>query len=147
MFRIGFTLEVDYLNGDKLSEIVRLLNLHAEIIFSNNDYGDEIYEIIIGLICVEPNLQSLGFLVPRKARFRKSITTKLIAGGTVTHERVLSWDVNLDRALVLNMDIQAAHNYVVDSVLENLAHLDKYKRFDRIKFESDLQKLKKIYEK
>ena len=142
MLRMGFTLEVDHLVGDRLVEIVRQLNDRAENIFLNDDYGDEIYEIIIGLICVEPSLQSLGFFAPRKARFRKSITTKLIAGGTVTRERVLSWDVNLNRAEVLTMDIQAMQNYVVDSVLKNLAHLNKYKEFDRIKFAADLQKLK-----
>jgi hypothetical protein len=142
MFRMGFTLEVDHLVGDRLGEIVRQLNDRAENIFLNEDYGSEIYEVIIGLICVEPSLQSLGFLVPRKARFRKSITTKLIAGGTVTSERVLTWDVNLDRAEVLTTDTHAMQNYVVDSVLKNLAHLNKYRGFDRIKFEADLQKLK-----
>jgi hypothetical protein len=142
MLRMGFTLEVDHLVGDRLVEIVRQLNDRAENIFLNEDYVDEIYEIIIGLICVEPSLQSLGFLAPRKARFRKSITTKLMAGGTVTREGVLVWDVNLDRAEVLTMDIHAMQNYIVDSVLKNLEHLNKYKGFDRIKFEADLQKLK-----
>jgi hypothetical protein len=142
VLRMGFTLEVDHLVGDRLGEIVRQLNDRAGNIFLNEDYGDEIYEIIIGLICVEPRLQSLGFLAPRKARFRKSITTKLIAGGTITRERVLSWDVNLDRAEVLTMDIPAMQNYIVDSVLRNLAHLNRYEGFNRIKFEADLQELR-----
>ncbi len=130
---------------NKLNPTVQHLNMRAKELFSTKAYGGEILEMTIGLICVEEEYQKLGFLTVRKPRFQKTRkeTKSSLGGGVIVREKYLTWDVNLNLGYVLEAENQSQIlDYVIDTVLTNLSHLNKYRKFDKEIFMKDLSTLK-----
>ena len=143
MFKLAFTLETSHNVDGLVSRVVQRLNRRAADLFSQKKYGEDIYEIIIGLICVEPSVQAMGFLLPRKPRLQKKRReTKLLDGRLVVSEKLMTWDVNLDHSMVQGMNEAQFFNYLISTVEESLMHLKKYKNFSADKFADDFEQLR-----
>ena len=59
MFKLAFTLETSHNVDGLVSRVVQRLNRRSDDLFSQKKYGEDIYEIIIGLICVEQSVQEM----------------------------------------------------------------------------------------
>jgi hypothetical protein len=127
---------------EKKIEIVTSISEKLRLYFSDLNYGSDLKEILIGIICVAPEFEK--FNQPRKPKyieFRKSMTNGL----EVVEEKVFIYEIVIDyEDFYFNNDSDNI-SYLINELLKSLKILDnlpkKIKNFNKEQFINDFEKL------
>jgi len=119
------------------------LSEELETFFEKRNYGEDVKEIIIGIICVSKNFEP--FFNPRKPRYIKG---KRIIKSKYTKqeyeiEKCFEYDIKLDFETFKKVTEAEAKKILVEEILKSLSVLDEFnskiKNFDTTNFKNDLK--------
>jgi hypothetical protein len=136
--KFGLALNISYdINGDAFQ------SLHTELLtlLSYKDYGQDIKELYIGIICVHPDFDP--FFKPRKPKYTSE--KKRYEEDRVVYEleKTLEYDIRFDHALILKSTTEEIRHITAQAILNSLTVFNKYKAkikdFDRAAFKADLE--------
>ena len=90
--KFALTIEASTGVSDKTNLIIGLSNRLSQY-FSNKDYGEDIKQILIGVICVAPEFEWFSTIrKPRYKFYRKYIRDN----SEIIEDRVFSFEVKID---------------------------------------------------
>lgn len=144
--KIKITLEIDSSFAFKFDDINNM-SIDLENYFRNKDYGTDVKEIFIGLICIETSSDVNHLFKVRKPKYIdfKKIVSRL-TGQEIVIQKNFSYDLKLDYRTLDDFKqsnqkdgLKILALELINS-LENLNFLSKkVKSFERIKFENDFK--------
>lgn len=109
--------------------------------FMNKDYGNDLKEIAIGVICVSIGFEN--FFKPRKPKYTKDVKKVESEGFSYEIEKCLEYDVKLDFATFKNSTEEENRKLLAREILSSLSVLggmkSKIKDFETEKFKADLE--------
>ncbi|CAD0007110.1 hypothetical protein FLACHUCJ7_03180 [Flavobacterium chungangense] len=109
--------------------------------FNNKKYGDDLMEIVIGIICVSPVFEQ--FFKPRKPKYTKDKKHVKSEGFEYDIEKCLEFDLKLDFEIIKKASDDEAKKYLSKEILKSLDIINtmksKIKDFDLINFKQDLE--------
>jgi hypothetical protein len=141
---IGISLEIDASIDFKSNDIINMSN-DLENHFRNKDYGTDVKEIYIGLICIESKLGIENLFKVRKPKytdFKKSINR--LTGEEMIIQKNFCYDVKLENDILESFkqsnqkEGQKILAFELIHSLKNLEFLSKkVQDFERMQFEKD----------
>jgi hypothetical protein len=144
MFSVNFSLETSAETAERMRVTVCELNNRFNQVICKDGYGDDIFEIIVGLICVSPDLVSGGFFKTRKPRYQRAKkTVRGLGGRSFVQERLYCWDIALDYSLIRELEEGRVYDHVIDKLCADLTHFSRFKSFDLERFTTDLSTARK----
>ena len=139
----GISLELDSEVEKKIS-IIRSISRSLFEYFQMRDYGQDLQNITIGIICV---LERKGFedwFKVRKPKYREFEKTRGLDKSSIIVEPTFTYDIKLNAAYILKHDDTEIRKYFVSEIINSLSNLDylprKVKDFDKERFKIDLEK-------
>jgi len=109
--------------------------------FLKKNYGNDLSEIVIGIICVSPNFEQ--FFKPRRPKYTKDKKHIKSEGFEYDIEKCLSYDIKLDFETCKNGTEEECRKFLAREILQSLTVLDvmknKIKDFDTLQFRTDLE--------
>ena len=109
--------------------------------FLNKSYGNDLIDIVIGIVCVSPNFEK--FFKPRRPKYTKDKKHIKSEGFEYDIEKCLSYDIKLDFETFKSSSEMEAKKYLSEEILKSLEIIgtmkSKIKDFDLINFKKDLE--------
>ncbi len=117
-------------------------NLSAELAeyFSDKDYGEDVEEIIIGIISVAPEFEFFSKIrKPRYKAYREYVNRD---GLKIIEDRLFSFSLKIDYESLKNQTDEENRKMLASEILGSLSNLDalpkKVKDFDKERFKEDM---------
>ena len=142
--KIGLTIENDK-SISHLMPAVRGINNAIKTYFADLEYGDDVIEIIIGLILLNDSVTSKRFHPVRPFEYKRFDTEKSrITGQIYEIHKTATWDVKPDCAIFSSKSLEDARDYLCESLITSTSELEYYRNdypnFDVTKFRADFEK-------
>ncbi len=112
-------------------DAINEINNKFDQIVTNNDFGDGVKSIIIGIICVSPEFDF--FFKTRRKRFvvgPKTIKDRLISGKSYVIERQLTFEIKLHHETYRNLTIPDAVNRIINEIVTVFPVVEKKYNFN-----------------
>ncbi|MES2733440.1 MAG: hypothetical protein V4714_16970 [Bacteroidota bacterium] len=136
--KFGFAQEFSY---DIKSEGFQSLSEELTLFLADKDYGKDLKELYIGIICVHPDFDQ--FYKPRRPRYTSEKKRYEKHGVVYELDKTLGYDIILDHTLILKSTQEEHRKITAQEILNSLIVFDKYKAkikdFDREAFKADLE--------
>ena len=138
---MDFTLTLEYSTGvrKRASLVVDLSEKLCEH-FSDKNYGEDVKEILIGVIVMAPEFEPFTPVrKPKYVFYREYIEddTKIV------QDKSFGYDIKLDYAIFKDQSDDQNGKMLASVILDSLSNLDrlpkKVKQFDRAKFREDVK--------
>lgn len=112
-----------------------------EKFFFQKNYGNDIMDIVIGIVCVSPIFEQ--FFKPRRPKYTKDKIHIKSEGFEYDIEKCLEYSIKLDFETFKNSSEEEAKKYLSQEILKSLEIIDrmksKIKDFDLVNFKKDLE--------
>ncbi|QOG04749.1 hypothetical protein [Flavobacterium sp. MDT1-60] len=112
-----------------------------EVWFSEKKYGNDLMEIVIGIICVSPIFEQ--FFKPKPPKYTKEKKHIKSEGFEYEVEKCLEYSIKLDFETFKSSSEVEAKKYLSSEIIKSLAIIEtmkvKIKDFDLINFKTDLE--------
>ncbi|MEO8237471.1 MAG: hypothetical protein ABI576_05130 [Flavobacterium sp.] len=109
--------------------------------FLKKKYGNDLMEIVIGVICVSPNFEQ--FFKTKKPKYTKDKIHIESEGFEYDIEKCLEYSIKLDFETFKNSSEDEAKKYLSKEILKSLVTIEtmksKFKDFDLFLFKTDLE--------
>lgn len=109
--------------------------------FLNKSYGNDLIDIVIGIVCVSPNFEQ--FFKPRRPKYTKDKKHIKSEGFEYEIEKCLSYDIKLDFETFKSSSEMEAKKYLSEEILKSLEIIGTMKSiikdFNLINFKKDLE--------
>lgn len=109
--------------------------------FSNKDYGNDVKEILIGIISVAPEFEWFSKIRKPKYSFYRKYTSR--DGIEIIEDKLFSFDLKIDYEAFKNQSDDQNKKMLAAEVLRSLSNLDslpkKVKDFDKDQFKEDMK--------
>ncbi len=143
--KFGITTEVDQTASKQLICINRISE-ELKLFFSGKEYGSDLQELFISLICIKPLKELESFFKVKKPRYIDYKQSKNpFTGETVTINKYFNYDIKLNEEQYeefINFPEQKCRHFLAALIIESLKNLNdlpkKVKDFDKTAFEADL---------
>lgn len=125
------------------TKFLSLFSNDMEEYFLKKTYGNDIFEIVIGIICVSTYFEP--FFIPKKPKFIKEKSTKksIYTHQTYDIEKCLSYDIKLDFEIFKKSSEIEVKKYLSEEILKSIDIIttmkSKIKDFDLVNFKKDLE--------
>lgn len=124
---------------DKIQAINYVSN-SLEKFLSAKNYGEDLNELLIGVICVAPEFDK--FNVPRKPKFT-DFKEGIVSGIKVIEQKSFTYEIKIDYEQFYDSSENERVIFIIEQILDSLENLDKIpkkvKNFDKEKFKNDVK--------
>lgn len=121
------------------SLIINSLTSYIIEFLSSKNYGDEIAELTVGLICISPQFEQ--FFKPRSPKYLKGHKSYVKEDVQYDSYNSFEYEVRLDFEAFKNASEQEAKRMIAKGILSSFDVFKKFKKFDSNQFKSDLENL------
>ncbi|WP_044171301.1 hypothetical protein [Flectobacillus major] len=134
--------------GEEFSSLLNSLADKTNLIFKDKFYGEDLYEIHIGVICVAPEFEL--FFKRRRPRYQKEQKEYVKDGVKYVLLKNFEYDLKLDYSLYKSLNgnelKEKMFSEILDSfqILKSTEIIKKIKHFDRDSFFKDLEQLRNL---
>jgi hypothetical protein len=103
---------------------------------SDKNYGDDILNYHIGIICADPKFDQ--FFKPRRPKYieEKKATTR--DGIKYEVKKTLGYDIKFDYEFYLKMDDESAKRHILAKILDSIIEIKKIKSINKLDFNFEL---------
>ncbi len=140
-FRMKFAITVE-LSEDLADKSVLIYDLSANLekFFSDRDYGNDLKEVMIGLIAVAPQFEWFSTVRKSKYTFNRRHTINEVE---IVEDRIFSFYFKIDYEDFKNQSNDQSNKMLSRELLKSLINLDslpkKVKDFDKERFRKDMK--------
>ncbi len=138
--KFGIVVEASVGLEDKTSLIHSLSRKLFEY-FSDKDYGNDIKEILVGIISVAPEFEWFSKIRKPKYQFYRKYTSR--DGTGIIEDKLFSFDLKIDYETFKNQSDDQNEKMLAAEILGSLSNLDnlpkKVKEFDKERFKEDMK--------
>lgn len=137
--KFAISIEVS-IGVEKQTHLIRDLSNKLSLHFLNKDYGNDVIEIIIGIISVAPEFE--WFSTVRKPRY-KFFRRHFREGTEIIEDRIFVFDLKIDYESFKNQTDYENERMLASEIFGSLSNLDrlpkKIKYFDKVRFREDMR--------
>lgn len=137
--RFALTVEASESVANK-TYLIHNLSSKLSVYFSDKDYGDDVKEILIRIICVAPEFE--WFSTIRKPRY-KFYGKHTRDGVEIIEDRVFSFSLKIDYENFKNQPDELNEKMLASEIIKSLSNLDslpkKVKDFNKERFKEDMK--------
>lgn len=137
--KIALTQETN-LSLDKI-QVINNLSSSLQDHFKDLNYGEDVNQILIGIICIKPEFDF--FYKVRKPKYTKKEEIKNDLGETIEINNVVSFDVKFKYEILSGESIEIVQKIIASEILSSSKNMksffDKIKKFDRDSFIADME--------